>query len=568
MELKKLFAVLIMLLFLPARAFAQDDPAAWAEAMQQANLRAGPGIDYAQVGQIVNGTRHPVLMRHALYPWLLIELPDGSRGWVFQEIVTITGSLQAVPVTENASNFILNTPTLTRPPAQAASSTPQATHSGPTATPIPASAVTVIADNEVNVRLGPGVDFVWIGTMTPDTPYPATRRHANFPWVEIEHPASPNGHGWVFLDIVTVQGDLYALPATALTEIGGPTLTPTPPLTANAASPWGYWPALGEGGTVKYAPDLAVLGEQLSNDLLARDFNVPGTRHIGSLFLLDLASGQAIELNSKYAYSGMSITKIAIMLTVYRILDSVPTPQEAGWMTASMTCSDNSASNVLLRMAGNGDEHKGAEKVTETLHMLNLTDSFITTPYVLNPDNPPRPGNTLITSVDQQSTEPDPVNQLTVDDAGWLLAAIYRCAETGEGPIPETFNTASSGIVTQAECARMITAMKANVIGDLIEAGVPQDVEVAHKHGWIADAHGDAGIIFGEERDFVLVMALYQPDWLSYEIAWPTIAEMARSTYNALNPSDKLAATHPRPVPEECNLSSNPLVADLMQPYE
>jgi len=69
-------AVLVWLALVPgidARAPSgqgASGPEVYAEALGQANLRGGPGIDYPVVGQIVAGTRYGVLARHALVPIL------------------------------------------------------------------------------------------------------------------------------------------------------------------------------------------------------------------------------------------------------------------------------------------------------------------------------------------------------------------------------------------------------------------------------------------------------------------------------------------------------------------
>ena len=47
--------------------------------------------------------------------------------------------------------------------------------------------------------------------------------------------------------------------------------------------------------------------------------------------------------------------------------------------------------------------------------------------------------------------------------------------------------------------------MAQNKIGSLLEEGVPQETAVAHRHGWISDTHGDAGIVFTPEGNYVIV---------------------------------------------------------------
>ncbi len=94
---------------------------------------------------------------------------------------------------------------------------------------------------------------------------------------------------------------------------------------------------------------------------------------------------------------------------------------------------------------------------------------------------------------------------------------------------------AYDGEVTQEECQQLTEFMKLNHIGSLIEEGVPAGVEVAHKHGWISDTHGDAGIVYSPGGDYVIVMYMFKPEWLEWEISSPLLADLSRATYNFFN---------------------------------
>jgi hypothetical protein len=64
---------------------------------------------------------------------------------------------------------------------------------------------------------------------------------------------------------------------------------------------------------------------------------------------------------------------------------------------------------------------------------------------------------------------------------------------------------------------------------------VPEGTSVAHKHGWAAETHGDAGIISTPGGDYVLVEYLYYPGWLEWAISSPLMADISRATYNFFN---------------------------------
>jgi hypothetical protein len=148
-----------------------------------------------------------------------------------------------------------------------------------------------------------------------------------------------------------------------------------------------------------------------------------------------------------------------------------------------------------------------------------------------------------------------------VDNLGWLLGSIYQCAYNESGPLLDTF----PDVYSPRECRQMLHAMSSNKIGALIEAGVPEGTRVAHKHGWINDTHGDAGVVFTPGGNFVLVVVLHNTTWIDFSESFPLVAEITRAVYNYYNPAAPLAETHQGTVPE-CNLLGNPLIDDLMSP--
>lgn len=77
--------------------------------------------------------------------------------------------------------------------------------------------------------------------------------------------------------------------------------------------------------------------------------------------------------------------------------------------------------------------------------------------------------------------------------------------------------------------------MTQNDIGSLIQEGVPAQIPIAHRHGWMADTHGDAGIVYSPGGDYVIVQFLYKPNWLEWEVSSPLLANMSRATYNYFN---------------------------------
>ncbi|MBI5669471.1 MAG: serine hydrolase [Chloroflexi bacterium] len=552
MQRLKAYGLLILLaaILLPVRA--QQPTGVTAEAIGQANLRAVPDVNAALVGQIQAGTRYPVVGRSEFFPWLLLGDPATSQpiGWVFDQLVTVFGNVGAVPFStlEVGASAV---------PTQAANTTPTATFEVfgvalPTATPSAASGVTGRVTGEINVRYGPGVDFPRVGVAREGETFEITGWHTQLPWLQIRYPTAPNGFGWVAKDLLEIQGDVFSLPSISQTRFDLPTLTPTLPV-VQASTIFSSTP-------VAVSPEFRALGDQLWAMMLEAGFE-PETSRLGALFLLDLQTGEAITFGNHIAFSGMSLNKIAILTELYAMMDTPPDNTEANIIASAMICSENTSTNQMLQLIG-GDEYQGAREVTAFLQKMGFTNTFLVAPYLIDPNNIPTPPFPIVaptTTADKSVTQPDPWNQATVDELGWLLGSVYQCAYNESGPLLAIFPDA----FTPTECRQMLHAMSNNKIGALIEAGVPEGTRVAHKHGWIDDTHGDAGIVFTPGGNFALVVILHNPTWLDFSESFPLIAEITRAVYNYYNPTAPLAEIRQNDVPE-CNLLGNPLVDDLM----
>jgi len=247
-----------------------------------------------------------------------------------------------------------------------------------------------------------------------------------------------------------------------------------------------------------------------------------------SIYIKDLATGEEYTDDADVAYAGMSIIKIAIMMETYRRLDGPPDLETTKLLTETMTLSGNFTANLLLRYIGDGDAYEGARRLTESMRYLGLVNTFMATPYDV--DVLPQQ---IVTPANQRtdvSTNPDPFMQTTPQDMGRLLEMIYQCAKGGG-----TLIAAYPDELTPEECQAMLDIMSQNRIGALIEAGVPEGTRVAHKHGWVGDSHGDAGIVFSPGGDYVLCIYLYNKDWLEWGVSTPLMARVSEATYNYFN---------------------------------
>ena len=272
-------------------------------------------------------------------------------------------------------------------------------------------------------------------------------------------------------------------------------------------------------------PDIQLLARLMVNHL-------QGFNGVASVFIMDLQTGEEISYQPDVAVSGMDMLKLPITLEAYRLLDPPLTLSQTSLISNTLMQPGNTAANQLLTVvAGKNDPFAGADIVTEDLQRLGLVDTFMVAPY----DEAPRPTlRTRQTPANQNAeptANPDPAMQTTAEDMATLLAMLYYCAEGNGGALRAMF----AADLTQGKCQAIIDVMTRNRIGSLIEEGVPPDVPVAHRHGWINDTHGDAGIVYSPNGAYVIVVFMYKPDWLEWEISSPLIAELSRATYNYFN---------------------------------
>lgn len=124
---------------------------------------------------------------------------------------------------------------------------------------------------------------------------------------------------------------------------------------------------------------------------------------------------------------------------------------------------------------------------------------------------------------------------------GLLLAMLYYCAQEDGGALRAVFPEQ----ITQTECQQILALMQENNIDSLIEQGAPDGTVIAHRHGWINDTHGDAGIVYSAGGDYVVVVLLYRDTWLEWEVSSPLLADISRATYNYFNFDAPFVGTTP-----------------------
>ncbi len=277
--------------------------------------------------------------------------------------------------------------------------------------------------------------------------------------------------------------------------------------------------------------------------LLRQTIEISGFDGTIGLYLLDLQTAQEIHfglkqgadlsLNPDIAFTTASIIKIPILVSTFKRLDTIPDAETANLIKKMIIESGNEAADWLMQRVI--DPARAPLLVTEDMKALGLENTFLAGYF--------HQGSPLLaiikTPANQRTdinTKPDLYNQTTPSDIGMLLEDIYQCAQTGGG----TFQAVFPGQITQTECQTIVSYLSRNKIGNLIEAGVPETTQIAHKHGWVStngiiNLIGDAGIVYTPGGNYVFVVFLHHPIQLLWDPSAKLIANLSRAIYNYYN---------------------------------
>ncbi|MCB9005407.1 MAG: serine hydrolase [Ardenticatenaceae bacterium] len=314
------------------------------------------------------------------------------------------------------------------------------------------------------------------------------------------HTSTPSSHN---SQLAITSSQPTASPTSPPTMAPSPTVTPTPA-----------------------PPSLAYLAAAIERELA--DFD-----GLSSYVVRNLQTGEEISHNPNLAIAGMSLIKIPILINVYRVLDGPPNIEEHKLITQTTALSSNFAANLLLQtIARQPNSYIGADIVTQSMRDLGLYNTFMAVPY----DSDPRPDypQTYLTPANQRTditTHPDIYRQTTAADLAAMLQMLYTCAKNGRSPLLATYPDE----LTQGECSEILQMLQLNELVKLLEAGLPDGVTIAHKIGYIDDTYGDAAIVYSPHGDYILVLALYYPTWLEWDVASPLFTRISQLAYDHFN---------------------------------
>ena len=282
--------------------------------------------------------------------------------------------------------------------------------------------------------------------------------------------------------------------------------------------------------------------------LLQQNITVADFDGVIGVYLFDLQNGQEIHfaldrgqeipVNPDVAFTASSTVKIPIMVSYFiKYGESALTEQASNQILDMIRKSENPPADRLMESL---DALRGPLVVTEDMRKIGLGNTFLAG-FFCSAEFPCPLLQRITTPANQRTdvfTDPDDFNQTTPSDIGMLLADIYQCAETGGGALVAAFPDR----ITSQICRQMITFLAADKIGVLLEAGVPEGTQVAHKHGWISEPSSgviqnisDAGIVYTPGGNYVLVIYAYHPVQTVWDPVSALFAQMSQAVYNYYN---------------------------------
>jgi hypothetical protein len=283
--------------------------------------------------------------------------------------------------------------------------------------------------------------------------------------------------------------------------------------------------------------------------LLQQNITVAEFDGVIGVYLLDLLNGQEIHFamdkgeliptNPDVAFTASSTVKIPIMISYFIKYGPAALEDEQGLnlILDMIRKSENPPADRLMQAL---DINTGPLIVTNDMKKIGLENTFLAG-FFCSAEFPCPLLQRFDTPANQRvdvSTDPDLFNQTTPSDIGMLLADMYQCAESGGGALIAAYPDKINSQV----CQQMISFLATDKIGVLIEAGVPEGTQVAHKHGWISDpASGviknisDASIVYTPGGNYVLVIYAYHPVQTVWEPVSALFAQMSQAVYNFYN---------------------------------
>lgn len=289
--------------------------------------------------------------------------------------------------------------------------------------------------------------------------------------------------------------------------------------------------------TLALAPSDAIrpTPEQLQEQIEAM---AAGWKGVVGVYIYDINNDEVIaSLNENTVFSAASTIKAAIMLNAYINIEEFSKKQERA-LEKMIVESDNLAANTLLAAAvgGGGTEEAlaGAEKMSALLRKLGLKHTYLYVPFEATDyikQNKIKFKLGPVKEGDPPYTNSGRALRTTPAEMARIYLWLDQCVR-GAGPLLDFER------LNKDRCQEMLDHLAENGDYDRMRAGLPEEVRVEHKSGWVPpEMQADVGIVRSDGGDFVVAIYLYQPgERYSDEVVQRSIGSFARLAYTYFNP--------------------------------
>jgi beta-lactamase class A len=228
-----------------------------------------------------------------------------------------------------------------------------------------------------------------------------------------------------------------------------------------------------------------------------------------SYVYIDLVKGTRCELRADESVASASLYKLLLMIELHNRVE----------------LGHNSFMDEIVVMPWHGEftpkEHRYAFPTIITLgEAIRSSISWSSNPEAeaLHEYLGIKNVNQMAREVGLQGTVAGPrYFQTTARDQALILERIYK-----------------SDLISSAASSSMLQLLLTQRIEDYMRAGLPSEVEVAHKTGLILEYANDVGVVYGERGPFILVILTRREDnsWSSFPMAQQVLTDLARAAYS------------------------------------
>lgn len=195
-----------------------------------ANVRTLPNKNVGErIGGLFPNETVQVIGRNedASWFWIIYAPAPGGTAWVTARSIDLQGEMGYLPIVIGANADV--TPQVLPPILYVITGTPL-----PLNLP-PAGALTATVNYVTNVRVGPGIGFLSIGTLPPGSIVTLTGRLKDNSWLQIDYPSGPDRRAWISANVLSLDGNpgslpIYNLLGTAVANDGSQTPPPVIPV--------------------------------------------------------------------------------------------------------------------------------------------------------------------------------------------------------------------------------------------------------------------------------------------------------------------------------------------------